>query len=254
MYIGCGFCERAKLMLEELQERYSFTKEIIMGTDIKTKNAVSIALNLSDMTYPQIVIRGRYIGGSDDLRDLIDSGEIEKLLSMNRNVVTGSNNIEWYPKLLKRSQTPELFTVPGNSQYFSHWYFFQAYMYSNLVRYISIIHTIILGLCLILAPFANQGSSSYRFIQFAISFLLIDLLGILLFGPSPFSFSGVVSTYFGWKYKGNTTSSLPYKFVWLIYVVALSPYLFDNSLTSNAFIATLTSTLTNSVVLVVFRF
>lgn len=254
MNIGCGFCERAKSMLEDLHEKFSFTKEIILGTDTKVRHAVGIALNLGDLTYPQIVIRGRYIGGSDDLRNLIESGDIENLLTMSRNIVTDSNRIEWYAPLLQRSQTPELFTVPGNSEYFSKWYFFQAFMYSNLVRYISIIHTIILSLCLILAPFADRGSSSYAFIQVAISFLLLDLVGILLFGPSPFSFSGIVSTYFGWKYKGNTTSSLPYKFVWLIYVGALSPYLFENSLNSNAFIATLTSTLTNSIVLVVFRF
>jgi glutaredoxin len=258
-------------MLTDLQERIPFTKEILLGTDIKVKNAVAIALNLGDLTYPQIVIRGRYIGGSDDLKELIDKDIIENLLTMNRHLVginatvatVGGRSdpsqtntaIIWYEPLLKRSQTPEMLTIPGDSPYFSHWYFFQGYMYSNLVRYISIAHSIILALCLLLAPFAsNTSSNTYHFLQIAISFLLIDILGILLFGPSPFSFSGVLSTYFGWKYKGNTTSSIPYKFVWLIYVASLAPFLFQNSLTSNGAIATMTSTLTNSVVLVVFRF
>jgi glutaredoxin len=255
-------------MLSDLQERIPFTKEILLGTELKVKNAVAIALNLGDLTYPQIIIRGRYIGGSDDLKELIDSDVIDNLLTMKRHMVGttatesvptvgggGAASIQWYEPLLKRSQTPEMLTIPGDSPYFSHWYFFQGYMYSNLVRYISIVHTIILAICLLTAPFAQETSSnSYHFIQLAISFLLIDIIGILLFGPSPFSFSGVISTYFGWKYKGNTTSSIPYKFVWLVYVASLSPFLFENSLTSNGAIATMTSTLTNSVVLVVFRF
>jgi glutaredoxin-related protein len=252
--VGCGFCERAKILLEDLQEKFSFTKENLLGTDLKIKNAVGIALNLGDLTYPQIVIRGRYVGGSDDLRELIDSGEFENLLSMNRHVCDEAHSIEWYAPLLLRSQRPELLTIPGGSPYFSNWYFFQGYMYSNLVRYISMVHTIILALCLMIVPFAETGNSSYQFIQVALSLLLIDILGILLIGPSPFSLSGVLSTYLGWKYKGNSTSSLPYKFVWLIYVISLSPYLFENSITSNASIATMTSTLVNSVVLVVFRF
>ena len=241
-------------MLEDLQEKFSFKIENLLGTDLKTKNAVGIALNLGDLTYPQIVIRGRYVGGSDDLRELIDSGEFATLLSMNRHDVDDSHPIEWYAPLLQRSQRPQLLNIPGGSPYFSNWYFFQGYMYSNLVRYISMIHTIILGVCLLIIPFAENGTDSYRFIQVALSILLLDILAILLFGPSPFSFSGVVSTYFGWKYKGNSTSSLPYKFVWLIYVISLSPYLLENSITSNASIATITSTLVNSVVLVVFRF
>jgi glutaredoxin-related protein len=254
---GCGFCERAKSLLKEMQETISFSQEIIIGTDIKTSNAVGIALNLGDLTFPQIIIRGRYTGGSDDLRELVDAGEFQKLLLMNRHVVDQDHPIEWYEPLLKRSQNPELLTVPGSSKYFSKWYCFQFYMYSNLVRYISIFHSILLIICMITIPFINDNdsrSSTTQFLQLIISVLLIDLICILLFGPIPFSPSGVISTYFGWKYRGNTTSSLPYKFVWLIYVATLIPILTQHKLASNSTLATITSTLTNSVVLVVFRF
>lgn len=208
------------------------------------------------MSFPQIIIRGRYIGGSDDLELLVNNNYFNKLILMNHIEYLNENKlIEWYEPLLKLSQKPDLFMVPGDSKYFSKWYFFQIYMYSNLVRYISIFHTIILSISLIIIPLISSNNSSlYLFLQAIISILLLDILIILILGPSPFSLSGAVSTYFCWKYKGNITSSLPYKFVWSIYIFGLTPFLFQNNLTSNGAIATITSVLTNSILLVVFRF
>lgn len=211
------------------------------------------------MSFPQIIIRGRYIGGSDDLELLINNNQFNKLILMNHIEYLNENQlIEWYEPLLASSLKPNLFQVPGDSKYFSKWYCFQFYMYSNLVRYISIFHTIILSISLIIIPLISNNdktnSNLHSFLQAIISILLVDILIILIFGPSPLSLSGSISTYFCWKYKGNITSSLPYKFVWSIYIFALAPFLFENNLTSDGAIASITSILTNSILLVVFRF
>ena len=259
--LGCGFCEKAKALLNDLNnnptnEFNSFSIKIIYPTNIQLNFAIKTFLNLNDMSYPQIIIRGRYIGGYDDLFNLTTSNSFEPLLQMNSiQYDTESISIVWHEPLLLSSQSPNLLHTPNSSK----WYCFQWYLYSNLIRYISIFHVLLFSLLLILIPILqHQGdqhnSNLYLFLQSLVIILLFDIFMIIILGPSPFSISGIISTYYCWKYKGNITSSLPYKFVWSIYFFSLISILLKNNLTSTGTIATITSILTNSILLVVFRF
>lgn len=74
---GCGYCTRAKRLLDEKGAAYA-EHDITMGgaeRDEMMKRAPSAR------TVPQIFIGERHIGGSDDLAALARSGELDTLLA-----------------------------------------------------------------------------------------------------------------------------------------------------------------------------
>ena len=256
--VGCGFCERAKVMLAE-QNRIPtlFSQETVIGTDSVTRAAVSSALGLADITFPQIIIRGIYVGGCDNLRELISSGEFARLVRGEKVYSSADLRVPWYPPLEAEALTPKLLLAPSVTPSKPYpWACFQWYMYSNLVRYVSIFHSLLLLAALLLSTLGDNDTSSSisRLVNVILYVLIYDLTAIVLHAPAPFSISGTIGTYIGWKYRGNITSSLPYKFVFAIYISSLLPLLVHNKTTSKAAIAVYTSELINSSVLVVFRF
>jgi glutaredoxin len=254
--LGCGFCERAKVMLaEQNQIPHLFSQEIVIGTDKVTRSAVEMSLKLGDVTFPQIIIRGTYVGGCDNLRELIGSGQFLALLRSEKIESKAEAPVPWYPPLEVEAMSPKLLTTPSKTPSKAWpWFCFQTHMYSNLVRYMSIFHSMLLLLALVLASIRDGSAQTKMLVKFCVYMLIYDLSAIVLHGPAPFSVSGTLGTYFGWKYRGNITSSLPYKFVFAFYLVALVPLVVNNNTGSDAAIASYTSELINSAVLVVFRF
>lgn len=247
---GCGFCQRAKDLLADQQEKVSFSQNVIIGTDYYTKAAISAALNLYDVTYPQIIIRGVYIGGSDELRQLVETDAFQILLAKHPPLLASKDSfIEWYPQLQQQAKNPDFFRVPNmKANGKGRWYLFQWYMYANLVRYISISHIILLVLCLIFSSVNKRLCTLFVYI------IVVDLAILVVHGPTPFSPSGVIGAYFGWKYRGNVTSSLPYKVVFAAYLASLIPLLVNKSTDSTAGKASYVSLLINSALLAAFRF
>lgn len=73
----CGFCFRAKALLENKNVSFEET-DITMGGK---KREEMIQRSGGRMTVPQIFIDDRHIGGSDDLAALDQSGELDALLA-----------------------------------------------------------------------------------------------------------------------------------------------------------------------------
>ena len=97
---------------EKLSTILNSSESILIGTDYYTKTAASDALRLSDFTFPQIIIRGTYIGGSDDLRQLVDSGEFNVLLSADPAVYVEINErVPWHPPLEQVASQPETIMI-----------------------------------------------------------------------------------------------------------------------------------------------
>jgi magnesium-transporting ATPase (P-type) len=217
-------------------------------------------LNLGDVTFPQIIIRGVYIGGCDDLQTCISTGLFSSLLSKEHLISSPVSRISWEPSLLKRSATPDLLQVPTTlytkSKWYSKFYLFNWHMYSNLVRYISMVHAIMFLILLVLyKPMKANNNSAQILGNLIFNILIFDLIILVCLGPSPFSISGFLGTYFGWKYKGNVTSSIPYKVVFGAYLLYMFPLLFgDNSIHSSSALAIYIGSFINSSILVVFRF
>ncbi|PON99530.1 Glutaredoxin [Trema orientale] len=75
----CPYCLRAKRMFSELRQR-PFVVELDLREDGDRIQDVLIDL-VGRQTVPQIFVDGNHIGGSDDLRAAILSGQLHKLLS-----------------------------------------------------------------------------------------------------------------------------------------------------------------------------
>lgn len=74
---GCGYCEMAKRLLERRGMEYS---EIDVSVD-RGALADMIGRSGGRMTFPQIFIRGRHIGGFDELAGLDRRGALDELLA-----------------------------------------------------------------------------------------------------------------------------------------------------------------------------
>lgn len=277
--VGCGFCERAKKLLfikqNEFQQedsgRYAFSIHVALGTNPEVKSALGKLLNLNDVTFPQIFVKGVYVGGSDHITKWVE-GTMETSMKNNafREMLENDNNlpmdvthIPWYGPLATEAATPNLFYVPiiKGTWYPTDWpwYYFQWCMFGNLVRYISILQlAAMIPICILLSSGYHHNPSNVLIAKVLLCAFLMDLFLLVVHGPTPFSPSGALSTYFGWKIRGNATSSIPYKAVFLAYIVALGPILLKNySSESSRYTAlshALIALITNSAILVTFRF
>jgi glutaredoxin 3 len=74
---GCGFCVRAKALLDAKGVTYE-EYDVTMGGPKKAEMLERVP---DARTVPQILIGGRPVGGSDDLQALEQSGKLDSLLA-----------------------------------------------------------------------------------------------------------------------------------------------------------------------------
>ena len=74
---GCGYCHAAKTLLDEKGADYT---EIVASNDPAKKQEM-IQRSGGRMTFPQIFIDGKHIGGSDDMSALDRRGQLDALLA-----------------------------------------------------------------------------------------------------------------------------------------------------------------------------
>lgn len=73
---GCSYCYAAKALLE----RKSVTFDEIVASNDPARKAEMVQRS-GRMTYPQIFIDGKHVGGSDELHALDRKGELDALLA-----------------------------------------------------------------------------------------------------------------------------------------------------------------------------
>lgn len=73
---GCGYCHAARDLLDRKGATY---QDIVASSDPARKQEM-IQRSGGRMTFPQIFIDGKHIGGADDLRALDRQGELDALL------------------------------------------------------------------------------------------------------------------------------------------------------------------------------
>ena len=74
---GCGYCHAAKALLDGKGADYI---EIVASSDPAKKQEM-IQRSGGRMTFPQIFIDGKHVGGSDDLHALDRRDELDPLLA-----------------------------------------------------------------------------------------------------------------------------------------------------------------------------
>ncbi len=268
--VGCGYCERAKkaLAIQQRESPFPFSITVLDAEgDVNRssmsasalKTAIILKTAIFDLTFPQIVVKGTYVGGSDDLQSLIDAGLFKPLIA-NPERGPSSKQLQWEPSLLQRSRKPDLLTVPTMPDtWYPHtpFYGFQFVMYANLLRYISIMQ-----ICFMLgigALFKAGGDNNSKIGSIILYVFMYDLSALVIFGPAPFSITGTLAQYFFWRVRGNATSLLPYKFIFGFYLLVFMQLLLkrvnssDNKFDTLAEAAVLGLVL-NSALLAAFRF
>lgn len=75
----CPYCMGAKRIFSELQEK-PFVVELDLRDDGSQIQSVLLDLT-GKRTVPQIFVNGKHIGGSDDLKAAVASGQMQKLLA-----------------------------------------------------------------------------------------------------------------------------------------------------------------------------
>ncbi|MXP25275.1 glutaredoxin 3 [Altererythrobacter indicus] len=75
---GCGFCVRAKKLLDSKGVNYE-EYDITMGGE---KRDEMLERKPDASTVPQIFINGQPVGGSDDLAALESSGKLDQMLGL----------------------------------------------------------------------------------------------------------------------------------------------------------------------------
>jgi glutaredoxin 3 len=80
--VGCPYCAKAEDLLASGLSRQggAFTLLATVGTAAATRDALGRALGLPTVTFPVIFVRGVYVGGSDELHELVDMGLFGPLL------------------------------------------------------------------------------------------------------------------------------------------------------------------------------
>ena len=73
----CGFCHRAKGLLDMKKVRYAEYSVDLGGA----KKAEMVQRAGGRMTVPQIFVNGRHIGGCDELMSLEQQGKLDELLA-----------------------------------------------------------------------------------------------------------------------------------------------------------------------------
>ncbi len=74
---GCGYCARAKSLLESKGADYVEHN----ATERPEARAEMIAMSNGGTTFPQIFINGQHVGGCDDLYALERAGKLDPLLA-----------------------------------------------------------------------------------------------------------------------------------------------------------------------------
>jgi glutaredoxin 3 len=72
----CGYCARAKSLLEKKGAAY-----VEMDVMMDEKKRAEMRERAKRSTVPQIFINGQYIGGSDELAALDQAGKLDALLA-----------------------------------------------------------------------------------------------------------------------------------------------------------------------------
>ena len=241
---GCGYCSRATVLLQQQQDAAGFSLSSAIGTDDETRAALGHALSLASVTFPVVLIRGVYVGGADELTELVDQGQLSALLHATRvpfrsgavprsealqRLEVSSTPISYLcclPVLTSLDagahvdQAPQLCRAPSGGD--PWWRPVQLTCYANQIRLVSIVHALLFIAALLLSWLDVPAVAYGLLVVFT-----VDAGVFIVHGASPFGVLGVPTTWLVWRSRGAAVTSIPYKVVWTVYLVTLLPMLLD---------------------------
>lgn len=217
---GCGFCRRAK---ELFSASYPDTTVHVMpGSTPPVRKALQAALAVRDVTFPCIFIQGVYVGGADEVSLLHQGGQLAGRIAGERVLFkVGQNTTKTSPSLC--SQLAGAGVEDGICSSTSRWYLPQIKSYGNVVRGMSAAHVLLIILVLVLSESAVAAASEAGIVATLVIMAVfgVDLALYILLGATPISLVGNVVTLAVWDFRGPAVPNIPYKVVFVVYVLAL---------------------------------
>lgn len=220
----CGFCKRAKRLLSNYDIVADDLKVIVGSGPPLRRAALRRALSLPSLTFPIIFMNGRYLGGCEDIEKMHAAGKLQGHLDAEPTPfsIAQASSKRSRP-LLCTDLAGSNSTAPNRRCHClptDRWWFFQIKSYANVVRAMSVVHIIIMGCILIAAEAGTTGGISVAIVLAAL--LGLDISLYILFGATPMSPIGNLSKLVVWNFRGNAILNLPYKIVFVIYVIAIA--------------------------------
>ncbi len=77
LFPQCGFSSRAIAILDRLEAKYE-TMDVLQDPEIRQ----GIKAYSDWPTVPQLYVRGEFVGGSDIMMEMFESGELQQLLTV----------------------------------------------------------------------------------------------------------------------------------------------------------------------------
>ena len=78
---GCGFCERAKDAITATAAATPFSYAVVDGSSVDAYQALQRVTRQASLTFPVVFLRGYYLGGADQLDDLITADQFATVLA-----------------------------------------------------------------------------------------------------------------------------------------------------------------------------
>lgn len=263
---GCGFCKRAKALLSEHYTNENIPLVEINGATKPYRVALAHVLGTSIISFPMVYINGNFVGGSDDVLRLHNQDQIHALIRGPRKTMPpfGQGILKTKPLFTTQLAGSEILLREGGpcDSSSAKWYLFQTKSYAQVIRMMSVFHV---ALLLLMLACGESNSLTGVTIGLVIAGVLcVDLSLYVCFGATPLTVFGNISKWLVWNVKGDAVPAIPYKVVFLVYVLALGRMLltctaYDNSLlcwqnNTEEYRGALIGGVVNSGALAVFRF
>lgn len=231
------------------KKKSSFTQFEIIGTAPNFRTALKSATGVALLTFPSIFIKGKFVGGGDDLAELVSKGEFARLIATPATQFLPGR--DGWGEELKANDVILWLKPPRNGR----WYCFQLHTYANHVRGISLLHVCIFGALLGLEFSITDKNQPPIATLILMYYLLFDLGLYVLFGPVPWSPLGCLVNASLWSVRDNSVTVIPYKLVFGYYVFGIASALWSKTpQTHSSMVSLWTGFLINSSLLAVLRF
>lgn len=187
------------------------------GSDPEIKAALKQGLGLPMLSFPAVFVRGAFIGGFEQLQDVLALGRLDSLLSA---------PMSSFPADANAMPDPLQLTVGPRGQ---RWFAFQLHVYGNFVRMLSLLHVVLFAFMLAAAKAAPGAVTGSIWVVTA------DLAIFTLLGPTPLAPICTLVTMFVWRFRGNAVTSLPYKcIIGAAYIFSMASILTCNKILGGA--------------------
>ena len=249
--VGCPFCERGLAYLSKFENAAGLKTRV--GSGATTRLALQVVAGLPEVTFPFIVINGVYYGGTDDVIGDPDLKCALNAANTNTRQPHLSSPIQWSPPFTE-SRKLNLVEPPtglrgvflGRSKMCTH-----TKVWANSIRLLSLVHVILFALCILL-----RALDQMVLVHVIGWVIFVDLVLFVLHGAHPIAPLSTLCTALIWKRKGSAVVILPYKAVFVAYLLALGRLAFNSQGAENAseFNSVLIGAIINSSMLAVTRF